>query len=360
MRLIGQASCLRHWGILGILALLLTQCGPSQPARVVPVYGLSILGESWALRATQGARLRNEAIYVRSIYGFDKLGQKQTYVEGQDWLFADGAIRRTAESRIPDFSGYQFHADIDGRFEFSSSPRNPGLILGYQIYVDYRSTRPDRLIHALCQGPIPRSILCVGDSITAGAQTIGEQAYGDDRDSYCGLLRRYLGAGFLVKNSSVVGGVLETFRANLDAYLVDPPQAVIIGFGMNDHLVGSQGLAEFTQSLSEVVARLRAHQVRVILMGFFQQNKLWTREAPVETVAYNHAIQSVAAECQVPFVDVYEVFQGIATERDLVDHLTADFMHHPNNYGQRVYFSLLVPYFMAEDAMVSSIDGFIP
>lgn len=360
MGLIRRTS--REWQqcMLGLLALLLTHCGPSQPTKVVPASGLPILGESWALRATQGTKLRNEAVSVQSVYGFDELGQKRTYVEGRDWLFADGAIRRMNGSRIPDFSEYQFQADLDGRFEFISSPRNPGLILAYQVYVDYHSTRPDRWVRALCQGPIPRRILCVGDSITAGAQTIGEQVYGDDRDSYCGLLRRHLGASFVVQNSSVVGGVLETFRANLDTYLVDPPQAVVIGFGMNDHLAGSQGLAEFTQSLDEVVARLRDRQVRVILLGFFQQNRLWTREAPEQTVAYNHAIQSVAAERQVPFVDVYEAFHGIATERDLVDHLTADFMHHPNNYGQRVYFSLLVPHFMAEDAMASHIDGFIP
>jgi len=360
LRWMGQPPRIWQRFILGLLVLALAQCGPAPSAGTRHTLGLAILGESWALRGTQPVTLRHKAVSVESIYGFDEQGRKRVYVEGQDWLFSAGAIRRTKDSRIPDYSSYRYLAGADGRFAFSPTPRNPGLILSYQAYVDYRSTRPDRVVRALSQGPVPQRILCVGDSITAGAQTIGDQAYGDDRDSFCGLLRRHLGPGFLVQNSSVVGGVLETFRANLDAYLVDPPQTVVIGFGMNDHLAGNQGLDAFTRSLDEVVARLGEHHIRVILLGFFQQNRLWDREVPEQTVAYNSAIRSVAAGRGVPFLDVYEAFRDMATERDLVDHLTADFMHHPNNCGQRVYFSFLGPHFMAEATLAIGSGGYDP
>lgn len=344
--------------ILLLMVSVLSACGGGNTGSGDA--SLKILGEMWVLRGTQDVQLRYSAASMVSVYGFDNDGQKINYDEGRDWSFSDGYLKRTSNSRIPDFSEYQYLVSADGRFDFSAIPRNPGLTLGYHIYVDYMSSRPDRLVLSRRIGAVPRKVLCAGDSITAGAQTIASYFNNNDDDSYCGLLRRYLGDSSSVLNSSVQGGVLQTFRSGLDAYLVDPPEVAVIAFGMNDHTAGSQGLTEFRLALNEVVDKLLDHKVEVILLGFFQQNALWNIEDPAQTVAYNNAIKIVAADHNIPFVDVYEAFNQVATGRDLIDHLTSDFMHHPNNYGQRIYFSLLVPYFMTRDEMTSRINGFVP
>ncbi len=304
--------------------------------------------------------LRNQAVKILDVYGYNDSGQKIVYAEGSDWVYANGGITRTSGSRIPDFANYAFAASSPGKFEFVESPRNPPLIIGYDVYVDYLSLGALEVIPALNPGKSFQRVICLGDSIAAGADTISEFYFNSDADSYCGLLRDFLGTSTQVNNYSVVGGELSGVEPNLQQYISEHPQLVIIAFGMNDHVLqGATGLSAFRSLLDQTVAELQGAGIDVILVGFFQQNPDWTLEDPAQTVAYNDAIRDVALSHSVPFIDAYSAFKTVQPESELVERLTGDFMHHPNNYGQRIYFSLLLPYFLSSPVVASSVQDYV-
>lgn len=331
------------------------QTPPTSP--VAPT--LEVRGEARVLRATESVLLLHPVQRVLAVYSYDQAGRRIDYQEKLDWQAEGTRLMRTAASRIPDFDTYAYTASSGARFEFSAEPRNPGLTINYVVYVDYVSTRQDVVVRPKGPQMSHRKTVCLGDSIAAGAHTISSYYQNEDTESWCGLLRTHVGQEGVVVNRSVPGGALQPVWADLDAYVADQPDTVILAFGMNDHVAGVSALPDFLRMLDDVVATLLSRNMDVILVGFFQQNPLWLQEDPSMTVSYNDAIRSVASARGVPFIDAYAAFQRVAAGSESYHHLTADFMHHPNNYGQRVYFSLLVPYFLRQDVMASAITGYV-
>lgn len=345
---------------------LVTACGgPGQsqqvktPTTPPAVQALVVRGEARVLRATESVLLLHPSQRVLAVYSYDQTGRRIDYQEKSDWQAEGTRLMRTAGSRIPDFDTYAYTTSRGARFEFWAEPRNPGLTINYVVYVDYLSNRQDVVVRPESPNKIRRKTVCLGDSIAAGSHTISSYYRNEDTESWCGLLRTHVGQGGLVVNRSVPGGVLQPVWADLDSYVADQPDTVILAFGMNDHVAGVSALPDFANMLDDVVAVLLSRNMDVILVGFFQQNPLWLQEDPFMTVSYNDAIRSVASARGVPFIDAYAAFQRVSVGSESYYHLTADFMHHPNNYGQRIYFSLLAPYFLRQNEMASSIPNFV-
>jgi lysophospholipase L1-like esterase len=348
--------------LTAVTALLLAACGGgsagSGAGTPVPTGPLTIHGEAVAFHGGTPATLQHPATSVSAVYSYDSGGHRVDYEASADYTFASGAIARTAASRIPDFDTYSYTAvNAAGQFAFSEGPpRNPPLTISMMTYVDYASTVLDTQIEPAAAGKSYARVMCVGDSITAGADTISSFYSNSDADSYCGLLRAYTGAH--IDNVSVVGGTLAAALPGLPQELASStPEVVILAFGMNDHTAGVAGLAAFSATLDAAVTTLQDAGVDVILMGFLQQNRLWVLEDPTQTEAYNAAIAAIAQARGVPFVDPRPRFG----DGDLpsIERLTADFMHHPNQYGQRLYFSLLLPYFLSQPVPVSSVSSYV-
>jgi len=142
---------------------------------------------------------------------------------------------------------------------------------------------------------------------------------------------------------------------DLPALTANRPQLVVLAFGMNDHTRGVAGLDAFEADLTSAVRSLQTAGSGVILLGFFQQNTRWVREDTVQTAAYNAAIARVALRQAVPFVDVRNAFERSAPDGNVIEARTGDFMHHPNSYGHRVYFSLLLPHVLATSVWASEV-----
>jgi acyl-CoA thioesterase-1 len=123
---------------------------------------------------------------------------------------------------------------------------------------------------------------------------------------------------------------------------------VIIELGMNDHINGlTPGSADqFRDDISEVVSNLLSENIDVILIGFFQQNELWVMEKSTETLVYNEILSKIAADYEIPFVDIRSEFISLGHKG--IEDLTGDWMHHPNDFGHKVYYSQLVPYLFDE------------
>ena len=128
---------------------------------------------------------------------------------------------------------------------------------------------------------------------------------------------------------------------------------------MNDHAGGSAGIAAFSAALDDAIKRLQQRKTKAILVGFFQQNELWIKESSGDTLAYNRAIADVAARNHVPFVDPLRAFARLAGNQPPAYELTGDWLHHPNIYGQRIYYSLLVPFFLRHDTLAEDIPDYV-
>lgn len=352
-----------HLRLCMALALVISACGGGGGGSNggAPSPNLDLRAEAVVLSGLTRSRLRQPASSVLAVYGYNESGARIAYTEGLDWQFTDQGIARTATSRIPDFADYRYVASIGASFEFSPAPRNPPLIIPFQVYVDYRTSRPDRLLTPAPVTAQRRRVVCLGDSIAAGAHTIANHYLGTDADSYCGLLRAHLGPGADVEvlNPSVPGGTLAAVQATLPALLGARPQVIILAFGMNDHLGGAAALPDFEAQLARTVRDAKAADSQVILVGFFQQNIRWVLEDQAQTLAYNQAISRVATSAGVPFIDIRSAFGRAAPDGNPIESRTGDFMHHPNNFGHRIYFSMLLPYFLAAPVMASTVPNFI-
>lgn len=320
---------------------------------------MQVQAEAMVLSGTQASTLRRLPLQILTVHGYSDTGARIDFQAGTDWQPTAAGIARTAGSRIPDFATYRPLLGADGRFDFSASPRNPPLTIPYQVYVDYQTQRADPMVQPAAGARRDTRVLCLGDSIAAGAHTIASYFRDSDADSYCGLLRSHLGAGADVQNPSVPGGTLAAALTSWPALLAGRPQTVVLAFGMNDHTAGATALPAFEALLLDMVAQAQATGMRVILMGFMQQNTAWRREDPTQTLAYNAAIERVALARGAVFLDVRTLLDRHAADGNAIATSTGDFMHHPNNHGHRLHYSVLLPHFLAAPAVASSLPGYV-
>lgn len=198
-------------------------------------------------------------------------------------------------------------------------------------------------------------ILLCGDSIAAGAQTTGLYYYDDHmKTTFLGLTDSFIEDNYDVHCDAVLygedGTSLPFMMDNIEKIVAEQPDMVMIEFGMNDHL-GADAMNrtdKFREDLSYCVTLLKDSKIDVLLIGFFQQNTDWAEENQEATKAYNNVIEEVAREHNVPFADVYTKWQSIARKR-MIEDMTSDYMHHPTDFGHKVYFSEIVPFFMEKE-----------
>ena len=102
----------------------------------------------------------------------------------------------------------------------------------------------------------------------------------------------------------------------------------------------------------DCVEKLQRSGIDVILIGFFQQNECWVNEKTENTILYNHTIADVAKKSGVPFVDIYSRWQHNERKNSIED-MTSDYMHHPTDFGHKIYFTEIVPYFLDRDTRIN-------
>lgn len=74
---------------------------------------------------------------------------------------------------------------------------------------------------------------------------------------------------------------------------------------------------------------------------------------------YNEIIEKIAKNYNAPFIDIYNEFQKISRRKNLIEDLTVDFMHHPTDFGHKVYFSMLLSYFTKEQIDSSRVVNWV-
>ncbi|MEM6474694.1 MAG: SGNH/GDSL hydrolase family protein [Pseudomonadota bacterium] len=349
-----------------------------------------VRGEARVLRGEQPQPLLHPISKVVAAYSFDQDGQRVDYEVGKDLVVTDKGVARTMASSVPDFEEFRYSPDHPcdrslfssscaraiakctlssnpcktehngaPSFWYSTEPRVPELNLNHVVYFDYESHLNPAPIPATPISDRIAKVQCFGDSIGAGAHTVANYYEETDEQSWCGLLRKSLAPNTKVENHSVGGATLPMIDQLYREQEGNSADVVIFAAGMNDHVVQPETLDEFETRLNSLTKSAQERGSKVILVGFFQQNPLWVQEVPADTQAYNAAIKRVALDLNVPFVDIAEAFTLASPTHEPYYHLTGDYMHHPNNYGQRIYYSLLLPFFLTEPQSADRFAAYV-
>lgn len=174
------------------------------------------------------------------------------------------------------------------------------------------------------------TVVAFGDSITAGyAVRRGFPTFWKEM-----LVRKYPGVRIELINSGVSGDTTMDGLARLDwAVLSYEPDLVSINFGINDCVYGL-GLEEFEANLVEMIKRIRSGPASEILL--LSSQPLETPPYDKLVLDYYQAIERVAKEMDVGFVDVYGAWMEQVSQGTPLSSLIIPGLDHPNEAGYRI------------------------
>jgi len=333
------------------IAVLLTSCArhPSRAAGHVQI------GESVVLAGLEPAKLAfvpmlSAPVKVRSTYR-EGLPQTVAYESGRDYLLMpSGQIRRTPDSRIPDFRTNILYGQLD--FNHTQFPGFGNG--GFFVFVDYlypEKFRLDAPPLAKAAPDLPNTrnklrgggkirIVAYGDSITAGGDVSAPGLIFWERWAEA-LRQKYPHATIETVNGATGGDSTVQGLQRLSAKVLGQhPDLVLIGFGMNDHNLGGVPPAAFADNLRTMVDRVRAGTgAELVLFSAFPPNPQWHYNSH-NMAAYAVATEQVAREKHCAFADVYHLWQEYA-EKKKPEDLLGNNINHPNDFGHWIYFQAL-------------------
>ena len=174
------------------------------------------------------------------------------------------------------------------------------------------------------------TIVAYGDSITAGfAVRRGFPSFWKQM-----LMERYPEAGVEMINSGISGDTTMDGLARLDwAVLSYEPDLVTINFAINDCVMGL-GLEELEMNLVEMVRRIRAGPGSEVLL--LSSQPLETPPYDRLVLDYYQAIERVAKEMDVGFVDVYGAWMRLVGQGTPLSSLILPGLDHPNEAGYKI------------------------
>ncbi len=334
-------------------------------ARQLDVHGatgktMNVQGESLVLVKNEPGKLcfdqvKKGSLTLRSTYVTGKPGGT-VYQEGTDYAvdYAAGTITRLAASRIPDYSTNCLYGQKDFDHTKFPSYRNHEWF----VWADYRTTngkpwarpndqRPNLLVvrKKLTTGG-PFKIVSYGDSITSGGEA-SELAFRFQQRYASYLQGKFPKSKIEVEDVSLSG---YTSQQGIDWFDKKPaslqplttlgtvvkPDLVLVGFGMNDHNLGSMDLPKFKQNLMTLVRMIRERKgADVILFSAFPPNDHW-HYGTHRMTQYADATRTAAAEAGCAYVDVYGTWEMVLQRKDQ-SSLLGNNINHPNDFGHWLY-----------------------
>jgi acyl-CoA thioesterase-1 len=188
---------------------------------------------------------------------------------------------------------------------------------------------PDRPVDEKKVGPERGTIVCVGNSLTAGYGIAAEQGYPAQ------LAKKIEAAdlGFQVINAGVSGETSSGTLSRTNWILTLQPDIIILEIGAND---GLRGIAPalIKRNIREIIRRLQEKKIIIILAGM----QMVTNLGPAYTSAFNAVYEDIAREAGVLFMPFF--LQGVAADPalNIGDGI------HPNPQGYAIIVDNLFPY----------------
>jgi len=312
---------------------------------------MDVRGESLVLATTRPGHLCFDQVVqgsltLRSTFSARKKGAI-VYDEGRDYVvdYARGTIARTAGSHIPDFSTNCLYGQKD--FDHTKFPSFSNH--NWFVWADYRTTNGQPWaepndqsqylanVRAKLEAGGPFKIASYGDSITAGGEA------SEVRYRFQQRFARYLRAKFRkcrvsVQDVSISGYASQQGIDWFDKYMatVEKPDLALVGFGMNDHNIGTAEPERFKNNLVEIVKLIRERKgADVILFSAFPPHDDW-HYGTHRMGQYAAATRQAAAEARCAYADVYSTWMVVLRRKDQ-SSLLGNNINHPNDFGHWLY-----------------------
>ncbi|HCY84725.1 MAG TPA: arylesterase, partial [Desulfobacteraceae bacterium] len=177
-----------------------------------------------------------------------------------------------------------------------------------------------------------KTVLIIGDSLTAGLGVMQDQAYP-------ALLQAELAAagppGVKVVNGGISGSTSAGAYARLKWYLKARPHLLILALGANDGLRGLK-VADMEKNLSKAISLAKENGVTVILAGMQVPPNL----GPEYAAAFRRVFPALAAQHEIPLIPF--LLEGVAGKPELNQ---ADGIH-PNPEGHKRIADTVLPYIL--------------
>lgn len=296
-----------------------------------------------------------------------------TYEEGKDFVvdMPTGVIRLPPGSRIPCKAPGEMYPPADSKLPKYGHKRGDAqtfLIFGeghffhdLQVAVTYTHKEGlwngyvpkfagDSLTNTVrkLRAKEPLKLCLAGDSISAGYNASGMTKAPPFQPCYGELVARGLeqatGTKVAFRNFAVGGWTSGSGLAAIDKVAAEKPDLVIIAFGMND---SGAAPAAYLKNIRGMMEKIRAAspEVEFILVASMLPNPEW--HAP-RLESFPLFRDGLAAMCGpgVALADMTAMWGELRKRKSFHD-LTGNGVNHPNDFGHRVYASvvlgLLVP-----------------
>ena len=327
-----------------------------------------IYSESCMFCVGRSANLLFEA---QEILKIETPALKKVYREGKDYLFIPGTrcITLAECSDIPFISRERCYPEKDLRIypEKNSNAIGGAVNGGYllfnnedffalnQVEVTYRAVKNDFSSGLLVQTDrLPRvrekissgkdmKIVLHGDSISQGYNATKFTGTYPYNPCYMEQVCLNLPGKHDFINHAVSGKGIDFPRSILDSWINDKPDLMVIAFGMNNF--SSMPPEDFICKLDWIIETNRkvSPETEYIIVIPMTGNPEWKHTVPGPDLEYAAAMHNYAAEASssIAVADVQCVWRKILARKKFHD-LTGNGVNHPNDYGHRIYASVLL------------------
>ncbi len=311
--------------------------------------------ESIVLINTEKTKLRYNLIGNDfKLYQMDNELHIKEFVENVDYTLdkKNGLLSRTINSSIPNYGKQSFYDkgvfdlnDYDGKYD------NKDFIIFADYSFDETNLTTEDYAKEIAKnknqfeclaGYMNRTnldLLIFGDSISCGYEAR------DWKNIYYNRLSRYITekykANVTLEVLSKAGYTTESVKEHFDRYIKDKRTDVaIIAFGMNDQNcidgVPYVSPEKYFQNVNYFLDNINC-EITPILLSFCQPNPRWNLTNRYIS-SYIKQLEKISKEREIPFVNIYELWQTeINAGKRSVDLLNNN-VNHPTDYGHYIYF----------------------
>ena len=296
----------------------------------------------------------------------------ELYLPGADYLHSpgDAFITRPENSRIPFFPESALHPVENLRLHPAPDANaianavdggnlifnNAGFFALNQIDISYQAAVTPTLPVTLDrQGErLPRfrkklaaaealQITLIGDSISEGFNATKFVKIPPLAPCYMEMACMELGPQVNFTNRAIGGTGIQHSSDIEKEYLSDQADLLVIAYGMNNF--AAMPFAEFLKHLQHIIANSQAvnPHTEYLIVTSMSGNPLWKPTIPGPHAVYAENLRrSVAAmPPEIALADVAKVWQTILERKGFYD-LTGNGVNHPNDYGHRIYASVIL------------------